>query len=198
MVTICYYHACCYVIIMLVAMLLSCLLLDKYILSLICIARINFSEQPHIKGKAWDAVRSPFRAIHINESKIVVDLVRWRHYSITLKNPAILGSHHNSCFVIDIIACKDQRQNLQIINYKILQHVNFHCCMKNVFPISCAPIWSDDRFLNLMIDTDWTKKKYLTLFFLIFILLPFYRLTENEMNVDIYIIYINILTSISN
>ena len=70
--------------------------------------------------------------------------------------------------------------------------------MKNVFPISCAPIWSDDRFLNLMIDTDWTKKKYLTLFFLIFIFLPFYRLTENEMNVDIYIIYINILTSISN
>ena len=66
-------------------MLLSCLLLDKYILSLICIARINFSEQPHIKGKARDAVRSPFRAIHINESKIVVDLVRWHHYSITLK-----------------------------------------------------------------------------------------------------------------
>jgi hypothetical protein len=32
----------------------------KYILSLICFVRMDFSEQYHIEGKARDVVRSPF------------------------------------------------------------------------------------------------------------------------------------------
>jgi hypothetical protein len=36
--------------------------------------RIDLSEQHHIVGKAWDAMRSTFQAKHIND--IIEDLLR--------------------------------------------------------------------------------------------------------------------------
>jgi len=73
-----------------------------YIVSLICFARMNFSEQSHIKGRARDAMRNPFRAKHINDSMFIEDLLMW-HHNITLENS-------------DIMACKDQREHVQIID----------------------------------------------------------------------------------
>ena len=35
-------------------MFVSCLLLDKFILSLICFVRMDLIEQSHIDGEAWD------------------------------------------------------------------------------------------------------------------------------------------------
>jgi len=37
------------------------------------------------KSEIWDAMRSPFRAKHINDSMFIEDLIMWRHYGITLK-----------------------------------------------------------------------------------------------------------------
>ena len=47
---------------------------DNCILSLICFVRMDFSEQYHIKGEAWDAIRSLFLAKNVNESMFSEDL----------------------------------------------------------------------------------------------------------------------------
>ena len=46
-----------------------------YILSLICLARMDLSEHYHIEGKAWDVwdvMRNPFQAKHINDVSNVI------------------------------------------------------------------------------------------------------------------------------
>jgi hypothetical protein len=50
---------------------------------------MDFPEQSHIKDEAWDviyAMRSPFRAKHINDSMFIEDLVTWRQHNVILEN----------------------------------------------------------------------------------------------------------------
>ena len=64
----------------------------------------------HIEGKAWNAMKSPFRARHIIDSMFIKGLVTWRH------DDAILENRYYVDITIDIITCKDQRENVEIIN----------------------------------------------------------------------------------
>ena len=53
----------------------------KYIPSLICFGRIVFSEQYHTKDEAWDVMRNPFQARHINDNMFIDELWKWRQYN---------------------------------------------------------------------------------------------------------------------
>ena len=57
---------------------------------------------------------SLFRAKYINDSMFIEDLSRRSHYKVTLK---ISDNKFASylCLITDIIACKDQRENLPIM-----------------------------------------------------------------------------------
>ena len=71
-------------------MFVSQFLLDKFILSLICFARMIFSEQSHTEGEVWDVKRNAFRANLINDRMFIKDLVTWCHYDVTLENSDII------------------------------------------------------------------------------------------------------------
>ena len=53
---------------------------------------MDFSEQSHIEGEAWDAIcdGSLIRAKHIKDSISIEDLVMWHHYNVILENSDII------------------------------------------------------------------------------------------------------------
>ena len=61
----------------------------------------------------WGAMISSFRGKHMNDGMFIEDLVTWRHYSVILENNDVILI---SLQLLDnrFVACKDQRENVQI------------------------------------------------------------------------------------
>ena len=85
----------------------------KYILSLICLTKMDFSEQYHIEGKVRDVVRSPFWAKHINIVCLSISMInkRWRQWcQYNATKSVIIYLYHTCSLIIDIIVCKNQKK----------------------------------------------------------------------------------------
>jgi hypothetical protein len=62
-------------------------------------------------SKARDVRRNPLPAKHINESRVIEDLLTWSQHKAMIKTNNDF-SYHTCHLIIDIIVCEDQRENL--------------------------------------------------------------------------------------
>jgi hypothetical protein len=63
-----------------------------YLLSLICFAKMNFSEQYHIKGEACDVIcyEKSISSKTYEWNMFIKDLETWYHYNVILENSDIM------------------------------------------------------------------------------------------------------------
>jgi len=84
---------------------------------------------------------------YINDGMFIEDLVRWCRWRQALHyKTAILCSYDDSCLILYIIGCKDQRENVQIID--------------NLWLITVLAIWVTRR-VSLIVQELPTFSKHL-------------------------------------
>lgn len=79
--------------------------------------RMDFAEHYHIEGKDRDVMRGPFQAKHINKSTACILKIcesEGSEVNITsCKKSTIISLYQDCRLIMDIILCKDQRENFK-------------------------------------------------------------------------------------